>query len=70
MYTQELGQIRVSCPHSAPKGTDTYLEILEGLLGRQVLAVGHHWGKDMDSGDHKEFVVVVVEVVLFFIVFF
>ena len=44
---QELGQVRVRAAPTA--GPETYLEVLEGLLGRQRLAVTHSGGKDIDS---------------------
>ena len=36
-------------------GPETYLEVMEGLLRRQGLAVAHHVGKDLDSGDLREY---------------
>ena len=46
-YMQELGQVGVRAAPTA--GPETYLEVLEGLLGRQRLAVTHSGGKDIDS---------------------
>ena len=50
-YTQDLGQVRVCAGSTVPTaGPETYLEVLEGLLRRRGLALGHCGSKDTDRG--------------------
>ena len=50
-----VGLVRVSAAPTVPTaGPENYLEVLESLLGRWGLAVGHCGGKDTDNGDPRE----------------
>lgn len=50
-YTQELGQVRVWAAHTVLSiGSESYLEILEGLLGRWGLVLAHCGSKSTDRG--------------------
>ena len=54
-YMQELGQVRVWAGPTVPtEGLDTCLEVLEGLLGRQGLALAHCGSKETDRGVHRK----------------
>ena len=46
---------RNTCRGGADRvGSESYLEHLEGILGRQGLDVAHHGGKDTDRRDTRE----------------
>ena len=71
--TKEFDHISIWAAPTVPTvGPETYLEVLEGLLGRQGMAVTHCGGKDTDSrGPQKIFFVSFYFVVaVFFLLFF
>lgn len=56
IYIEELGQVRVwAAPTVDTAGPETYLELLEGLPGRQGLAGAYRGGKDTDRRGPREF---------------
>ena len=54
-YTWDSGQVRASAgPTVLTADPATYLEVLEGLLGRQGLALAHCGGNDTDRGGPRK----------------
>ena len=70
-YTWELGQVRVWAATTVPTaGLETYLKVLEGLLGRRRLAVAHCGVKDTDSRGPKKILIFFCFVLFLFYFFY